>query len=585
MADEKLEIDITAKDDASKVVDQLQGKVDKLEKSDPKVDVKADADKAENEVDSFAKKLAKLGDADQVVVLALRAGQAQTELTQLATDIARLDATDPDIDIKLEHYAEVAADLDQLETKMKDIASTSIDPDLEGKAQARLRGIGDEAAKTEGAVHSMAGNALGDFAATTSGIGPLGEAIGQLTEMASAGEASMSELATAGLGLGAISAGMFIVQTAMAGAAEAAAKFAALDKFKTDDVEAFTKAMSEGKNVTDDYLARLRELGKVNALVTPTFIDMSAGIQKAMRQVIDIAPLLHDAGISAENFAKAATGGAADYDRFASALANTNLTLEQQQLIMAAVNSEFDNMAAAEENHRKFTDVFGDQTKQVNLFNQATQEMRNKLVGAGDAAGKFADKIGDGVRGLRDMTGAYQKLSDEIAGDQAWIDLADQIDNVTEAGGEAMTAQAEADKARASGAKDAADKQRDADQAMRDYRTQINQTKDDIINLAATAGANPVQLKAALDKVDQGDLNGAKADAEAWSKRNPVVLTAELRVALIKALGSGLGPAIVVPGSATQSAPTTNVTQFLAVPDARRQAVAAQRSARVNGRR
>jgi len=50
VADEKLEIDVTAKDDASKVIDSLQGKVDKLEKSDPEVDVKADAGKAASDV-------------------------------------------------------------------------------------------------------------------------------------------------------------------------------------------------------------------------------------------------------------------------------------------------------------------------------------------------------------------------------------------------------------------------------------------------------------------------------------------------------------------------------------------------------
>lgn len=575
---ERLEIDITAKDDASKVVDSLQGKVDKLEKSDPTVDVKADTDHADDDVDSFAKKLSKLSDSDQVVVLALRAGAAQSELQDLATELAQLDASDPNIDVKIERFSELSGELDQLESKMKDISATSLDPDVDGKAQARLQGIGHEAAATQDAVHSMAGNALGDMAATATGIGPLGEAIGQLTEKATAGEASLTELATAGLGLGAIAGAMAIVQLAMKSFADAAKRAAEIKAFDTKDVEAFTKALAEGRDVTDDLLDRMTEVGKVSATVAP---QLGTAFDRALTQIVDITDLLAKGGISAEDFARAATGGAQDFDRFAAALANTNLSLEEQQLVMAAVNSEFDNMNQARLNHEKFTAVFGDQTKQVTLFNQATEEMRNKLVGSATAADKFADKIGDGVRGLRDMTGQYQKLSDEIAGDQAWIDLADQIDSVTQAGKDAMTAQADADKARASGARDAADKQREADQAMRDYQTQINQTKQDIIDLAATAGANPVQLKAALDKVDRGDLAGAKADAEAWSRQNPVVLSAELRVALIRALGSGLGPAVIVPGS-TQSTVNNN---FIAAPDARRQAAAAQRFARVNGRR
>jgi hypothetical protein len=76
VADENLQIDITAKDDASKVIDPLQKKVDKLEQTDTTVDVEADTGDAAGDVDSFAKKLAKLSDSDQVVVLALRAGAA-----------------------------------------------------------------------------------------------------------------------------------------------------------------------------------------------------------------------------------------------------------------------------------------------------------------------------------------------------------------------------------------------------------------------------------------------------------------------------------------------------------------------------
>src|SRR4029077_18564997 len=99
------------------------------------------------------------------------------------------------------------------------------------KARARLEGLGEEAGKAQGAVHSMAGNAIGDFAATATGIGPLGEALGQLTEMATGGESSLKQLTTAGLGLGAISGAMFLVNGLMATFQKSAAEAAKIKAF------------------------------------------------------------------------------------------------------------------------------------------------------------------------------------------------------------------------------------------------------------------------------------------------------------------------------------------------------------------
>jgi hypothetical protein len=576
VADEKLVIDITAKDDASKVIDPLAKKVANLENADATVDITADADKAENDVDTFAKKLNKLSDADQVVVLALRAGAAQSELSELALDLAKIDAADPNIDVKLAHYADVAAELDQLENKMKDIAATSPDPDVNDAVRNRLKGIGEEAGKTQGAVHSMAGNALGDFAATTSGIGPLGEAIGQLTEIAAEGETSMKGLATAGLGIGAVSGALIIVQLAMKSFADAAERAAKIKKFNTDDVEAFTKALKEGRDVTDDYVDRLREMGHISATVIP---NIGTQWDNALKSIVDITPALRGANISAKEFAAGVTGTEQDFDRFVKAVQATNLSLEQQQLIISAATSEYNNLTTAQRNADQFHDVFGDQAKQVTLFNQATEDMRNKLTDADKAAFGLGTRIGKAADKTHDLEDAYRDLSDQISNDQAMIDLADQIDAVTEAGNTAITAQHEADEARRKGAKDATDQQHEAEQAMRDYQTAVNQTKQDIINLAEQAKVSPVELKATLDKVDAGDLAGAKADAEAWSKRNPVQLQAELDLTkILKSIPIIGGILKIQPGAAT----TTN--NFIAAPDARRQAAAMARTARVNGR-
>lgn len=577
MAGREVNFDIVARDKASDTLDDVAKGAAKIEKLDPTVTVDADISDAKHTLAGFDDQLDKLTDADKIVVLALRAGAAKAELNDLSTELATIDRADPDVDVKFTRFAEVSGQIDELEEKMKSISETSMDPDVGDKARAKLAGIGEEAGKTQGAVHSMAGNALGDFAATTTGIGPLGEAIGQLTEQAAAGEAGLKGLATAGLGLGAVAGVMVIVQLAMKSFADAAAKAAKVRAFRDDEVKAFADALKHGADVTADLVDRLTEVGKVTELVRGTIGKWD------LSKLEDLAPILAQAGIKVEEFAEGVTTGEDGLAKFITAVKATNLSVEQQQLLISGATTEFENLATAEENHKQFAAVFGDQAKQIDLLKASTAQARAEMYGAEKATDGFGGSLGDAERAAKKLTDQYDKLSDQIANDQAFIDLADQIDAVRVAGDEAIAAQHAADEARKKGADDATAKQREAEGAMRDYQTAVNQTKDDIIKIAETAKVNPVELKATLDKVDAGDLAGAKADAEAWSKRNPVQLQAELDLTKILKSIPIIGGILKIqpsPGMAT----TSTVNQFLAAPDARRQAAAMARTARVNGR-
>jgi hypothetical protein len=579
----EVNFDIVAKDKASDTLDAVAKDAAKVEKLDPTVTVDADTKAVDRSIDDVVDQLDGLTDADKIVVLALRAGNTQSELSALTTELAGLDGTEADVGVKIERYNELTGELDKIESKIKDIADESLDPDVGDKARQRLEGIGEEAGKTQGAVHSMAGNALGDFAATTSGIGPLGEAIGQLTETALEGEAGMKGLATAGLGLGALSAGMFVVNKVMGEFAKTAQRAAEIKAFNTQDVDAFTKALTTGKDAAQDYVDRMTELGKVTTVAATRISDFAGPVLESTK---DIAPALGEAGITMEQFAKAVTGSKDDLERFNTAVRQTGVSTDTANLIISGAATEAENYAKAQDNAARFTKVFGDNVdhtgEQVKALSDLTQDMRNKLVGADKAAAGLGDRLGDAAAGTKKLADQYAKLSDQISSDQAMLDLADQIDAVTDAGNAAITAQKEADEARRTGAKDATDQQREAEAAMRDYQTAINQTKQDIINLAASAGASPVELKTALDKVDQGDLNGAKADAEAWSKRNPIELTVKLSdigAAIKKAAAAAGTTAVTVPTS------TTTINQFLAAPVAARElARTSGRRARINGR-
>ena len=261
MADE-VRFDIVATDKASKILDQVADKAVKVEKLDPTVDVKANTHDADHSIDGLDDQLAKLTAKDQVVVLALRAGAAQNELTDLATKLATIDKADPALDVTFDRYQQVSGQLDDLKKKIVDIGDTPIDPgggdggkNLDN-AKNKLHELGDEADRTKDTVHSMAGNAIGDFAQTATGIGPLGEALGQLTELASGGESSFKQLAAAGLGLGAISAGIAVLNIVMGHFAEAAKRAAEIKAFNDKQV----------KDYTDSILAAITALDKLNGV-------------------------------------------------------------------------------------------------------------------------------------------------------------------------------------------------------------------------------------------------------------------------------------------------------------------------------
>ena len=413
MADEKHESDNTAKADASKVIDPLTKKVDQLEKSDPTVDVSADTGDAVGDVDTFAKKLSKLTTSDQIVLLALKAGQAQSELASLATDIATLDSSDPTVDVKLSQYAETSQQLDDLETKIKAVGDT--DPDAGAnleKARTRLQGLGEEASKTQGAVHSMAGNAIGDFAATATGIGPLGEALGQLTEMATGGESSLRELAVAGLGLGAISGAMFLVNGLISTFQKSAAEAAKIKTFNVENAKIYTEAVRTNVDLVEHYREAAEKAGKVE--VAPNLKEQQAaldamgttadklkdnqGLIYFTKGIQDISTDLVDAGVNAADFYAATAAGGPALDAFNTKVLASNATAKEQYAILAAAKYQVDQYATGAADAAQDQALFGKKTDEAT---DAVRRSTAAATAAGDALTKWADDTGRAITGMQ----------------------------------------------------------------------------------------------------------------------------------------------------------------------------------------
>ena len=201
MAGNEVRFDVVASDKASKILDDVADKAEQVEKLDPTVDVAADTRAADHSVEGFADQLDKLTGADQIVVMALRAAAAQSELSDLATKIATLDASDPTSPSRSTGTTKCPASSTTSKRRSKRSATPTPTAGAAptwtrpGEAQRPRRRSRQDAGD---AVHAMAGGAIGDFAATATGIGPLGEALGQITEAALAGETSLKDLAKAG---------------------------------------------------------------------------------------------------------------------------------------------------------------------------------------------------------------------------------------------------------------------------------------------------------------------------------------------------------------------------------------------------
>jgi hypothetical protein len=578
VADEELQLDITAKDSASKVVDQVQKKVDTLETSDPVVDISADAKSADHTVDGLTDQLDKLTASDQIVVLALRAGAAQTELRDLATDLATIDASDPDVDVRFARYAEVSGQLDDLETKIKAIGDA--DPDAGAnleKARTRLDGLGESAGKAGGAVHSMAGNAVGDFAATATGIGPLGEALGQLSETALSGESSLKQLAVAGLGLGALSGAMFLVNQLMATFQKSAAEAAKIKAFNVENAELYADAAERGVSAVDAYVDAAKKAGTVevapNADEQARAIDAMGDAADRLRDnqgliyftkgIQDVGPALIAAGATAKEFYGSVATGGQSLDDFTAKVLASGASAKEQAAVLAAVQYQLDQYRTGAQNAADDAKLFG--TELGDTTAAADDYVRQLADVAASHRNQVTDTrrvitaLRDAKKATNDLDQAYQQLQGTIDHDQSMINLQNQIANVDQAAQDAWAAQVEANAALAAGAKDAGEKQAAADQAARDYQTSINSLKSDIVSLGETAGATPVEVDSTLDKIDQGDYNAVTSDAEAYFRRNPI--DAATRLKLINNLVAGVGQAVTV--SQSSSAPAINVTQVL----------------------
>jgi uncharacterized phage infection (PIP) family protein YhgE len=372
-----------------------------------------------------------------------------------------------------------------------------------------------------------------------------------------------------------LAAAVYVLQGAMKSIAETKA-------FHTAEVDAYTKSIKAGSDATQDLANRLTDAGKI--MGAPSFTNASnwLGLSDAVR---DVTTTVTQAGLTVDTYTQLVTGSSTAIGDWANAQVAAGVdakTVAGAVDVLFKAHKDYETaVKASTESAKFFTQTEQAVTEAADDYVNTLADVAANTRNTNSDTRTLINALRDAKDGVHDLDAGYQALSDTINHDQSMINLKNQIDDVEQAGRDALAAQVEADKARAAGAKDAGEKQDEAERKMRSFQTATNDLKTDIINLGETAKVNPVDVKTDLDKIDAGDLAGVAADAEAYFRGNPI--DAATRLVLINRIVAGVGSPVTQP--ITGMAPTTTVYNYLAAPVAARElARTSARHARINGR-
>lgn len=456
MADKKLSFNIGAKDDASKVFAEI-GR-----------NAKSGMDKVDDAFDGSESKGKQLASA---LSASLDEIDAAMKATRDAADVLGR-ALGPELAAKIDTVAAVqefqtlGLSVDEVKADVNDLADVIRKADdvtlshLSGETD-KLGNSAHDASKKVGEVHreadqsrsvlaNMVGNSTQDLGELGGVAGTAGVAIGQLGEYAVDGNIALG-------GLAKVAGPMLALGLAVKAVTDVTGRFADSAKRTKEDVDAWTEAIDAGGDAASNYAAKLKDAGKIMADVTRAQSGLTNVVAEAdshwyttgigvhlladalgatADEVKDITPLLAKAGISAQQFANAASDPQPIQmqAQLAAALRKTTLDADDQKLILLGVTQAQEDYAVAQKNgavtQAVFGQAMGDTNEQLkagivaaNAHATAMSHVSTELVSASDqasaAAGatqEFTDAIDDTVGKLNAEVDALNKEIDAATG-------------------------------------------------------------------------------------------------------------------------------------------------------------------------
>jgi len=460
--DPKIQIDITARDEATDKLEDVAATVDKLEEASPEVTVGADTSAAE------------------------------TGLRDVADAAGRLSHDDTELVIK--------AQIDQAKGQLKEL-------------QSQLEATGDKAIDTSekldkvdgGGGSGLRGNAIADL------TGPLGDASGAASDFAGVfdGLGDAAEAAAGKLGLSEDIAGK--LGSALGGLGVAVAAGAAIWTLWSQHAEAARK--------------KARELAEAQAAVGEAIRDGNreaalSNFHKAYDEAIAAAEKF---GLKQQDVIGFITGetealpGLTDkYNELKTARDNT-ADPRMRGLADERIKAFEDETAALETNRQKYKDS----TAAAGDKKDAEDKLARQLGFTEDAQKDTTKAVGDSVAKLDaakqstlDLEDGYRRLQDRLSTTRA-------IEDFQTAMQEAQTA---------------------IHDKSEDTKVDLRGVEDAIIAAGEAAKLNPIDVQTAIQKADQGDIDGAYLFLQQKiNEKGPLTVPVTLHATIPKLVIAGRG--------------------------------------------
>jgi len=408
--------------------------------------------------------------------------------------------------------ADVDRNIDKLADGVKRLDAVS------GAAQGIDKSMQDVTKTTDNSRSVMAnftGNAMQEIPGVSGAMGPLNMAIGQFAEYAAEGNIQLGKMAQMAGPMAGVVVALELVKKYMKEVAEVKA-------WRKDQVDEFVDSLKEGESVAADFRDRLAEAGKIEWHMNRMFGGDALGA-------------LAEAGLSVDVFTSAVMGGQEGVQKLSDALKNSGVDGGTYMSVMGAATSYQDTYNQSLKTHAELVKV-GLAPALADMGDKAANAAPKlgDMAGALDTVGQRAEDADAFFDGLRS---SYDLLMESIDKDQSWIDLETQWDDLRVAGETAFAA--------------AVSGSANAEQAARDYQTEINNTKIMVGEYGKEVlGLPDEEITEIIAEIDWESVDDAEATFARLARTRLALLQIDTRVssttAAVNARADG-GP--VHPGS------------------------------------
>lgn len=414
--------------------DQARRDLHALEEVADDIKIDVDTDEAQHSIDDLLQDVEKLSSEDATIELKLAQQDLGRQLEAIRSDVEKLDASDATIDLKMEQGDALIADIDKIESKLKEINATEVRVDVESTT-ANVGKLGESADGAKSALANMVGNAAQDLGALGGVAGSAGVAVGQLAEYFADARLDADN---AGKSFGSLAKSFAPVLGPIVGIGAAVAVGSKL-------WGNYQAAQAEVQRQTDDVAKALIELDGIVEQVNEDIAAQAevgdfgdkllSSLTLTDEKIVDILGSATQLGIAFTDVGDiiAGMGEKGDLQGFDLLIThiqeNLGLTREQAEGVAKAVSdsgSNWDLLGQAINNNTDLTwDQINAMKAQLLLYGQIGQAAKDTDINEG--AQQYLDTLKLTKAGLDQIADATERLRDQGILDPSAIQIASEI--------------------------------------------------------------------------------------------------------------------------------------------------------------